>query len=642
MNETTTEPAEVEIELPPSSKREGGVSASNAGPSIAALLHEVEVKREVFLLFQKMDTNESGRLSTKEISIGFFLAGIKIEAKFLLDCISKAGGTEGSLLPNQFYHLLELLGKTKDIAVLSKLAEALLNSHQSGDVKNEITKLETKHKETMEEACEKESANRKRKSRRMSTLRDMGEVSDEKFVDDETCNGRCWDRFMTGKAFYVTTVVGWISVHVLLLCLMNGWDFGRAFYYSVQSGLSVGYGSLSEDKRTGSDLWGTCGTKNITLLFSEAYKQFPGGMLPSDAGGQLCLSYSEENEYADVSKFYTIIHLYLGASIISSVLGVFASMAIENSETWCSEVEADMKTDVKKQKDGVGKVSCFKKLADVYNGQYGSTTRAVVALFLWLLVGVLYGVTKEKWTFVTSLYFASAGCSTGGLQGPTPDEVGVWFTALYTLIGVPLYGSAIGELASGFSEAYVKRKKEETLNTAISLAEFNVASHLGSSDGNIDLFGYTLLQLYRLRKTDEEEIKEIRKDFEELDADKNGQFSRSEMQASMAFTRVDTDKSYSLDLGEVVKIVQHLQKEKCMEYPSLYMMDPEREYATDDLMKCMKKFNENSGSVVVMERGEFMNFWGKEFGTYCERSRVLHSQHMVELSVLLDRFGAAL
>ena len=140
------------------------------------------------------------------------------------------------------------------------------------------------------------------------------------------------------------------------------------------------------------------------------------------------------------------------------------------------------------------------------------------------IMEVLYGVLKEKWTFVSSLYFASAACSTGGLQGPTPDEAGVWFTAAFTIIGVPLYGYTLGQFANGLSESYVKRKKKETMTAAISAAEFNVASHLrkGTNDGNIDLFSFTLLQLYRLRKTDEQEIQEIWNDFEDLDADKNG------------------------------------------------------------------------------------------------------------------------
>ena len=44
--------------------------------------------------------------------------------------------------------------------------------------------------------------------------------------------------------------------------------------------------------------------------------------------------------------------------------------------------------------------------------------------------------------------------------------------------------------------------------------------------GGIDLFDFTLMELYRLRKTDEEEIKEIWENFHTLDADGNGIFTR--------------------------------------------------------------------------------------------------------------------
>ena len=113
---------------------------------------------------------------------------------------------------------------------------------------------------------------------------------------------------------------------------------------------------------------------------------------------------------------------------------------------------------------------------------------------------------RERWTFITSLYYASAACSTGGLQGPTPDPSGVWFTAIYCIIGVPLYGVSdllvfssklstfgantilslrlkitvyfLGQFANLLSASYLKRMKEGTLTSAITASEFAVASTL--------------------------------------------------------------------------------------------------------------------------------------------------------------------
>ena len=611
--------------------------------SIDYLIHKAEVKRAVFTLFQKLDTNASGFLSTKEVTIGFFLAGVQIEAGYLMECIFNVGATEGVMAPRQFYHLLERLGKTKDLTALSNFAEALSNSKRSGHLKRKVTALEALAQDSLEKAYE-EVSDQKRKSERLSSSGNP-EDSDDMFVENVVWYKKCWNTFMTGKAFYITTVVLWILAHAVLMTAMNGWAIGRAFYYSIQSGLSVGYGSLSEDKVSGTDLWGVCGEGNITEVLAKAYEKFPDGALPTGAGGTLCLGYSEPNKYSEISKLYTVIHLYLGASIISGVLGLFATMAVEQSETWYDEVEANAQAD--RQTAGQARETSFlKKVLNVYNGPHGSTIRAALALFLWLTIGVLYGVLKEKWTFVSSLYFASAACSTGGLQGPTPDEAGVWFTAAFTIIGVPLYGYTLGQFANGLSESYVKRKKKETMTAAISAAEFNVASHLrkGTNDGNIDLFSFTLLQLYRLRKTDEQEIQEIWNDFEDLDADKNGQFSRSEMQASIAFARLDTDQSYNLNLNEMLELVKCLQAEPCCQYPEIFMIDPDVHYTVKNIKEAMKRYNDDTeigdDPLILMERGEFMKFWGEEFQKYREKARVTYSHHMVELSVLLKRCEA--
>ena len=101
---------------------------------------------------------------------------------------------------------------------------------------------------------------------------------------------------------------------------------------------------------------------------------------------------------------------------------------------------------------------CYGRMLKRYESNQ-SMYNSLSLLFIWLTIGVIYGVAKEKWSFVTSLYFASAACSTGGLQGPTPDDFGVWFTALYSIIGVPIYGYTLGQFANGLSESYLKRMK---------------------------------------------------------------------------------------------------------------------------------------------------------------------------------------
>ena len=60
--------------------------------------------------------------------------------------------------------------------------------------------------------------------------------------------------------------------------------------------------------------------------------------------------------------------------------------------------------------------------------------------------------------------------------------------------------------------------------------------------------------------------------------------------------------------------------------------------------EAMKRYNDDTeigdDPLILMERGEFMKFWGEEFQKYREKARVTYSHHMVELSVLLKRCEA--
>ena len=68
----------------------------------------------------------------------------------------------------------------------------------------------------------------------------------------------------------------------------------------------------------------------------------------------------------------------------------------------------------------------------------------------------------EKWPFSRALLFSVSALSTGGLVAPSTDESAMWFTGVYTLFGVPLYGYVLASVA-GFLETRsrlaIKRKE---------------------------------------------------------------------------------------------------------------------------------------------------------------------------------------
>ena len=616
------------------------VKKSSRRTKVQQRAHRASVEALIFTLFDRLDINDSGRLSTKEIVFGLHLAGLIVDVDVILAALQKVEAGE-ELLPDQFFLFIETIAGTDDLTALEHLLDAVLSGFRSGSLQKALEEVSRESTVAVNEALhDAETATTGEVQLSVST---KDSFLDSQFEEEKSCKSALFEFFFVGKMFYFTCVCAWIFTHVCILCFVNGWTFGRGVYYSIQSGLSIGFGSLNEDKLTGSDMWGQCSSlPNISSLITSVYAQYPGGMLPPGHDGTLCVSYSEANPYAEVSKFYTVVHLYLGATIIGGILGLFASLAIEKSESWYKEVEetvANVNVDV-----GGGKKKCT-----MFYDRNASVIRAWGFLALWLTVGTLYGVLKEKWTFVTSLYFASAACSTGGLAGPTPDPAGVWFTAVYSIIGVPLYGAAVGQIAEGLTKRYIQKQQQKTMAKAIDQAEFDIATRLksgavGSGDGTIDLFSFTLMQLYRLRRTNEEEIKEIWDDFRELDADKNGKFTRSEMQAAMAFDSKDIDHSSNLTLAEVTDLIRDLQHTPCLEFgvaSGLMMLDPSKVYLKEEIKNVMMKFNDTTNDApsaagkVLLERGEFMKFWATDFEEYKHQKKSALSTPMVELKVLL-------
>jgi Ca2+-binding EF-hand superfamily protein len=646
-----TETAQVKIELATkiNTEEDSKKSGEKEGlkTRVHSLLHHRQTEVSLLKLFDTLDVNDNGFLSTHEVLVGMHMLGLLVDPDEVMHSLKIIHKSEiGQMDPEQFLKFMQLITKTGDLSLLKKLMDALnsgmINSEKIQNVlKNSKSDLDERVKKHMTQLKEGGGHELSSKKQRVP-LHGIGAMDDKAFEEEETIQEKAYNFFCLGSRYFITIITIWIFGATILYCLANGWSFGRAFYYSIQAGLSIGFGSLSEDKKSGTDMWSACAT-DVSELITAIYKQYPrNGTVGIASDGQICASYSETNPLADLSKFYTVLHLMAGASFISGILGIFASAAVESSDAWFEDLKDEIKAGKYDEDDAEAKpVSCGAKIAGFYDDRR-TLCNSFFLLLTWLLIGVIYGVVKEEWTFITSLYYASAACSTGGLQGPTPDETGVWFTAFYSLIGVPIYGYTLGQGASLLTETFAKRQKVKTMTMAINQAEFDAASKLrndSDSSGGIDLFDFTLMELYRLQRTSKAEVQEIWDNFHALDADKNGIFTRSEMQASLAFARFDKDGSYTLELGEMSHLVESLQEETSFEYPNLTMLPSQKTYSKHMLKIKMKEFDTPGGDDdgIVLNRSEFMTFWSSEFSESIANDDVgLDSGKMIELQHLMN------
>ena len=230
------------------------------------------------------------------------------------------------------------------------------------------------------------------------------------------------------------------------------------------------------------------------------------------------------------------------------------------------------------------------------------------------MMGIVYGMVKEQWTFWTSLYFAVTSMSTAGLQGigDPEDPESTIFTGLYALVGVPLYGLALGQGASLLVQARVKRLARKQFNQVISLEEFQTAQEdlpttdAGDNDVNaIELIEFLQMECLRTGKCDLQFLKDTVAHFKACDLDSSGTISRDEIVVLAAFDRYDLDGTGFLERDEFKLCVNELQ--------STGSSVLTKELSETELDAIYSASDTDSSGPEGLDREEFMKFL-KDFG----------------------------
>jgi Ca2+-binding EF-hand superfamily protein len=144
-------------------------------------------------------------------------------------------------------------------------------------------------------------------------------------------------------------------------------------------------------------------------------------------------------------------------------------------------------------------------------------------------------MVDQGWGFVRSLYFSVAAMSTAGLQAPNirgdgsglGDDFSAYFVALFCLLGVPLFGVAMGLIANIFVDSLVQARV--SLQQDLSDEEFNRVAGLSIDDGTVQFGEFFILELLRQGKVDMDGVHAIKRAYDQIDANGDGTLSAHEV-----------------------------------------------------------------------------------------------------------------
>jgi len=344
----------------------------------------------------------------------------------------------------------------------------------------------------------------------------------------------------------------WLFSGVVFYTQWQEWTFWTAIYYTVQAGFSIGFGFPNEED--------ICGREEYAYGNAAKYYQDPYDG-PENNGRGGCMA-------ADISKLATTMLIIAGSSIIAACLGVLAQSILGDSTSWykvlLKEQEHKLLLEQAQQTEGWTDdvVIAFKRVIRK------PIVKAVFAFASWVAFGIIYGMlSNQRMTFLTALYFAVSSISTAGLEALKPlgndnDEIGAeiewneledWhfaFVFFFTVIGVPLYGWALTEIASTFVDKLDAVQLKRSVYQQLSPDEFDLTLCLGTSfKEEITMHKWVELHLLRLNKVTVSDLFFIKQAFLELDVDGSGSISRAELEQTGASKNKENARNPHIELA---------------------------------------------------------------------------------------------
>lgn len=175
--------------------------------------------------------------------------------------------------------------------------------------------------------------------------------------------------------------------------------------------------------------------------------------------------------------------------------------------------------------------------------------------FVWMGLGCIYGMLVEKWTFITSLYWAVTGSSGGGLQSAPCDEgtggadqplcdMGHrgWIMGVFFIGGVPFYAMVMGNVAFVLARHAIDYHNQEMVRKPINYDEFLFTANLLSAQGHLSTSlnrgEFILLQFMRQGIICGDQVVQFREQFMMLDKESKGVLELVELEELGIVTKV--------------------------------------------------------------------------------------------------------
>eukprot|EP00603_Paraphysomonas_imperforata_P000212 CAMPEP_0114421914 /NCGR_PEP_ID=MMETSP0103-20121206/5333_1 /TAXON_ID=37642 ORGANISM="Paraphysomonas imperforata, Strain PA2" /NCGR_SAMPLE_ID=MMETSP0103 /ASSEMBLY_ACC=CAM_ASM_000201 /LENGTH=1036 /DNA_ID=CAMNT_0001590469 /DNA_START=406 /DNA_END=3516 /DNA_ORIENTATION=- len=231
--------------------------------------------------------------------------------------------------------------------------------------------------------------------------------------------------------------------------------------------------------------------------------------------------WNEQTSTNAYSTMFTCFHYFVGVLSVSFALAVFARSLNLSKKHWYAD--AKLLRAMRKASLASGR----RKDILVYVEYYWPKVYMHFFLLVWVLLGIVWGVSSVQWSVLDAWLFAMTAMAKGGLVSLPSSGVHEWdyiFYSLYIVVGAPLMAVSCGTAANAISNYGRAQQKEKDLSAPMTEDELVMLNHLGieDNDGFIDNAEFTLLLLVRIGALNPDLIGVLHDRYYELDMDGTG------------------------------------------------------------------------------------------------------------------------
>ena len=349
-------------------------------------------------------------------------------------------------------------------------------------------------------------------------------------------------------------VMIWVSTGTIFYSKFNKWPLPQSFFYAVDAGMSIGFCTDVRETKVASRaftiIFILMGASSVGGALAFFIKDIMEGVVEvrncefehiiakdafdrvdKDCDGEITYAefreliqnwtgktFTDEEFYKLYNKFdHHGRHLIDTKDFLKAMSNLDALLEFQGplySSNWL-----------------IRKVN---ELKMVTSTQFVGRHRIYVACLAWVSMGIIWGIKRMNWDFITATHFAISALATGGLTAPPVNADGILptepaiFCGIFCLIGIPLFASTLAHFARTLVENQVVAEEKRTIFRSLNKKEFDFAKSLCSpQDQMVHLSDFIVLQLIRMGKVNMDTIDLIKTQFKILDKDGSGQLLHS-------------------------------------------------------------------------------------------------------------------